>query len=119
MTKQTATDAERCVGVGRGGRPERAKTVGMRAIVRAGHQAAPVAASTASAMPARTNHHGTLKPSIRLPAACSTRGMTATQPATPRIAPNVAATAPITAPLATMTSRRCRSVAPIAASIPN
>ena len=47
-----ATAAERCAGVGRGGRPDSANTVGMRAIVRAGHHAAPVAASTASAMPA-------------------------------------------------------------------
>ncbi len=35
------------------------------------------------------------------------------------IAPRVAATAPVTVPLATITSRRCRSVAPTAASIPN
>ncbi len=41
------------------------------------------------------------------------------QPATPRAAPTAAATTPTITPLATMTSRRWRSVAPMAASRPS
>ena len=82
-------------------------TGGMRAIVRAGHHAAPAAVTTASRLPATISHHGTLKASTRYPAASSTRGARAIQPATPTTVPATAATAPATAPLATITRRIC------------
>ena len=71
--------AERRAGLGRGGRADRARVTGIRAAVRAGHQAAAVAVTTASSMPATMSHHGRSNRSIRWPAAVSSRGATAIQ----------------------------------------
>src|SRR3954468_12487124 len=84
--KATDNNADRCTRVGRGGRPDNADTVGTRDAVRAGHQAAPAAATTAKAMPISTSHHGTLKGSMRDPTEPSIAGATANHPASPMTA---------------------------------
>ncbi len=113
-----ASRAGRRAGRGAGGRADRAAMTGMRAVARAGHHDAPVAVSIASTMPVTTTHHGTSKRSMRCPAAGSTTGARASQVSSPAPVPITAAAAPTAAPLASITSRTCLSVAPVAASSP-
>ncbi len=110
--------AKRCVGWGRGGRPDRAATIGTRAADRAGHQAAATAVRTARARAVPMAHHGRSNRSIRWSASVSRWGAKAIQPTRPAAAPVMAAAAPTTAPLATSTSRTWRSAAPTAPSMP-
>ena len=100
-------------GLGFGGRPESASMTGRRATVRAGHQAAAVAARTARTTVSAISAQGRLSRSIRWPTADSSVGATATQSARPTIVPQTAAIAPTMAPLAISTRRRCFCVAPI------
>ena len=110
--------AKRCGGLGCAGRAERAATIGVRAALRAGHQAAVTAVVTASSIATRIAHQGRWNRSMRCSAMVSSRGLNANHPARPTVVPVMAATAPTTAPLASRTSRMCRSPAPIAPSIP-
>ena len=64
-------------------------------------------------MPADDQPPRHVEPVDPVPGGRLDRRATAIQPATPTTVPTTAATAPTTAPLATITSRRCRSVAPI------
>ena len=118
-TKAAATRAERSSAAGRGGRPDRATTGGMRDMVRPGHHAAPVAVTTARKMPTRSSHQGTWNASMRKPSGPSMRGATTNQVPKPRTPPTTPATRPVAAPVATIVSRRCFSVAPTAAIIPS
>jgi hypothetical protein len=110
---------DRRAGRGRGGRADRAWTIGTRATARDGHHAATVAVTTASAMPPTVSHHGWPRESMRRPNASSRCPAAAIHAPSPIAPPTVAATIPTAAPLATITSRRCFSVAPIAASMPS
>ncbi len=114
-----ASSEDRCRAGRCGGRPESASTVGIRAIVRPGHQAAAVAAATASNMAATTSHQGTLNASNRCPTALPTLGASANHPSKPSTVPITAATTPVAAPVASIVSRRCFSVAPTADIIPS
>ena len=110
---------EWCVALGLGGRAERASVTGMRATARPGHHAAAVAPRTATKTIATSSVQGRLSGSMRWPTAGSSVGTSASQIARPTIAPISAPSAPTTVPLGSSTSRRCFSVAPIAASAPS
>jgi hypothetical protein len=63
--KRPAIVADRCTGLGRAGRPDRASVTGIRDTDLAGHHAAAVAATTAKTIPTTISHHATLRRSIR------------------------------------------------------
>ncbi len=92
---------------------------GSRDVIRAGHQAATVAATTASSATATRRGQGRSVRGMRWFAADSTAGAATIQPTTPSTVPMTAATAPVMAPVASMTSRTWRCVAPIATSMPS
>ena len=75
MAKKTApSQAERRVGLGRGGRLDSASVIGTRAIMRAGHHAAPTAVTSASTTTATTIVPGRLSRPMRWFAAASSKG---------------------------------------------
>ncbi len=92
---------------------------GTRDMARAGHQAAAAAATTARARHSPIRPQGRASRSIRCPAAASTAGAATIHPRMPSAPPTTAAATPTITPLASMTSRRWRSVAPSAASSPS
>ena len=110
---------DRRVERGRGGRADSACVTGMRDSARDGHHAAAVAVVTARTRPDARSHNGRSNRSIRWLATDSNQGASATQPARPASVPTTAAVAPTATPLATIATRRCRSVAPTAASMPS
>ena len=117
--KTTPSQPERRVGLGRGGRLESASVIGTRATVRAGHQAAPIDVTSASRRTTTTRTHGTLRRSMRWPAAVSSRGESSIQSAAPVSVPAAAAIRPTAAPSASITLRTCARVAPMAATMPS
>ena len=120
MSSMMDSSAERCSRAGRGGRPDRATTVGMRDIARPGHHAAPVAVSD-------RQHRGRDDEPPRDVGArrCDTRPLLPfAAPARPnrprrRQRRGAAETIPVTRPVATIVNRRCFSVAPTADIIPS
>ena len=117
--KMTPSQPARRVGLGRGGRLESASVIGTRATVRAGHQAAPTAVTSARTRTTTTSTHGTLRRSMRWPAAVSSSGESSIQHAAPVSVPATAAIRPTAAPSASITFRTCARVAPMAATMPS